>query len=126
MKKLVLAFVMASASLSLVSAPMLRAQDTITIKDPAEYNTYQNAFTQKTPCQGCGPGELSDGLSQSVVKSAVLDSLIDTYQGLGDADKTLGAASRLLQVDAINMKAIFGRSLSRRASAARPSIRRLA
>ena len=44
---------------------------------------------------------------QSVVKSAVLDSLIDTYQGLQDADNTLSAASRLLQVDPSNMKAIF-------------------
>ena len=49
MKKLVFAFVLALASLSLVSAPLLRAQDTITIKDPAEYNTYQNAFAQKDP-----------------------------------------------------------------------------
>jgi hypothetical protein len=44
---------------------------------------------------------------QSVVKNSVLDSLIDTYQGLQDADKTLSAASRLLQVDPSNMKAIF-------------------
>jgi hypothetical protein len=43
----------------------------------------------------------------SVVKAAVLDQLIDAYQGLRDADKTLGAASRLLQVDPNNMKAIF-------------------
>jgi len=108
MKKLVLAFVMASASLSLVSAPMLRAQDTITIKDPAEYNTYQNAFTQKDPhAKAAALESFLTAYPQSVVKSAVLDSLIDTYQGLGDADKTLGAASRLLQVDAINMKAIF-------------------
>ncbi len=42
MKKLVFASVMALASISLVCAPMLRAQDsTITIKDPAEYNAYQ-------------------------------------------------------------------------------------
>jgi hypothetical protein len=44
---------------------------------------------------------------QSVVKNSVLDSLIDTYQGLQDADNTLSAASRLLQVDPSNMKAIF-------------------
>jgi hypothetical protein len=33
--------------------------------------------------------------------------LLDAYQGLSDADKTLSAASRLLQVDPNNMKAIF-------------------
>ncbi len=41
------------------------------------------------------------------MKNAVLDELIDTYQQLGDPDKTLSAASRLLQVDPNNMKAIF-------------------
>jgi hypothetical protein len=108
MKKLVFAFVLASASLSLVIAPMLRAQDTITIKDPAEYNTYQNAFTQKDPTAKASALEsFLTAYPQSVVKSAVLDSLIDTYQGLGDADKTLSAATRLIQVDPTNMKAIF-------------------
>jgi hypothetical protein len=108
MKKLVFASVMALASLSLVSAPMLRAQDSITIKDPAEYNTYQNASTQSDPkAKAAALESFLLAYPQSVVKGAVLDSLIDTYQGLGDADKTLGAASRLLQVDANNMKAIF-------------------
>jgi hypothetical protein len=47
MKKSVFASVMALAILSLFTAPMLRAQDSITIKDPAEFNTYNNA------CGGC-------------------------------------------------------------------------
>jgi len=108
MKKLVFASVMALASITLVSAPMLRAQDSITIKDPQEFNAYQMANTQtdaKTKA-----GQLEDFLTkypQSVVKAAVLDSLIDTYQSLQDADHTLSAASRLLQVDPNNMKAIF-------------------
>jgi hypothetical protein len=108
MKKLVFAFVLALASLSMVVAPMLRAQDTITIKDPAEYNTYQNAFAQKDPTAKAAALEsFLQAYPQSVVKNAVLDSLIDTYQGLGDADKTLGAATRLIQLDPNNMKAIF-------------------
>ena len=45
MKKFVFASVMAVASFSLVSAPTLRAQDTISIKDPAEFNAYQMATT---------------------------------------------------------------------------------
>ena len=50
MKKLVFASVMALASISLVAAPMLRAQDsTITIKDPQEFNAYQMANTQTDP-----------------------------------------------------------------------------
>jgi hypothetical protein len=87
---------------------MLRAQDSITIKDPAEFNTYQNCSTQTDPkAKATCLESFLTAYPQSVVKSAVLDSLIDTYQGLGDANKTLSAASRLLQVDPGNMKAIF-------------------
>jgi hypothetical protein len=42
-----------------------------------------------------------------VVKQAVLDMLVDTYQSLGDPAKTLSAASRLLQMDPNNLKAIL-------------------
>ncbi len=108
MKKLVFASVMALASISLVPAPTLRAQDSITIKDPAEFNAYSQCSTQadpkvKAPC-------LETFLTtypQSVVKKAVLDMLIDTYQQLGDADHALSAATRLLQVDPGNMKALY-------------------
>jgi tetratricopeptide (TPR) repeat protein len=110
MKKLVFASVMALASLSLVYAPTLRAQDsgTITIKDPAEYNAYQMATTQSDPKAKAAAAEsFLQTYPQSVVKKAVLDMLVDTYQGLGDADKALSAAGRLLQLDPSNMKAIF-------------------
>jgi hypothetical protein len=113
MKKLVLASVMALASISLVTAPTLRAQaaqssDQITIQNPAEFNAYQTASTQTDPAAKAKA--LEDFLTaypQSVVKKAVLDDLIDTYQAMKDADKQLGAASRLLQVDPANMKAIY-------------------
>ena len=110
MKKLVFASVMALASISLVYAPTLRAQDsgTITIKDPAEYNAYQMATTQSDPRAKAAASEsFLQTYPQSVVKKAVLDMLVDTYQGLGDGDKALSAASRLLQIDPNNMKAIF-------------------
>jgi hypothetical protein len=110
MKKFVFASVMALASISLVSAPTLRAQDSdqITIKDPAEFNAYQMATTQSDPkAKAAGLESFLQTYPQSVVKSAVLDLLVDTYQQLGDGDKALGPASRLLQVDPNNMKAIF-------------------
>jgi hypothetical protein len=108
MKKLIFASVLALASVSLVSAPMLRAQDSIVIKDPAEFNTYQLATSQADPkAKAVALESFLTAYPQSVVKNSVLDSLIDTYQGLQDADKTLSAASRLLQVDPSNMKAIF-------------------
>jgi hypothetical protein len=108
MKKFVFASVMAMASISFAFTPTLRAQDSITIKDPTEFNAYQTASTQGDPkAKAPALESFLQTYPQSVVKSAVLDSLIDTYQGLGDADKTLSAASRLLQVDPSNMKAIF-------------------
>src|ERR1039458_6530549 len=107
MKKFVFAYAIALVSICLLAAPMLRAQD-ITIKDPAEFNAYQFAASQtdaKTKAS-----QLENFLQtypQSVVKNSVLDQLMDTYQGMGDNDKALGAATRLLQVDPNNMKAVF-------------------
>ena len=108
MKKLIFASVLALASVSLVSAPMLRAQDSIVIKDPAEFNTYQMATSQADPkAKAMALESFLKAYPQSIVKNSVLDSLIDTYQSLQDADNTLSAATRLLQVDPSNMKAIF-------------------
>ena len=110
MKKFVFAFVLALVYICLVSSPTLKAQDsdTISIKDPTEFNAYQMATTQNDPKIKASALEgFLQTYPQSVVKKAVLDLLIDTYQGIGDADKALGAASRLLQVDPNNMKAIF-------------------
>jgi hypothetical protein len=111
MKKVVFASAMALASMSLVSTPALRAQDTgqtIQIQDPAEFNSYQNATTQTDPAQKCAALEsFISTYPQSVVKKAVLDQMIDCYQQSNNPDKTLSAASRLLQVEPNNMKAIF-------------------
>lgn len=109
MKKTIVATLMLLASLSLV-APALRAQDSdqITIKDPAEFNAYQTATAQTDPSARAAAIEsFLQAYPQSVVKKAVLDQLIDTYQGQGDADRALGAASRMLQLDANNLKAIL-------------------
>jgi hypothetical protein len=106
MKKLVLAFVMAMAITSLVPAPTLRAQD-ISIKDPAEYNAFSTANTQADPkAKASGLEDFLTKYPQSVVKNLVLSTLIDTYQQLGDGDHALSAATRLLQVDPSNFKAI--------------------
>jgi hypothetical protein len=110
MKKLFFASAMAVASLSLVSMPALRAQDAsqITIQDPAEFNSYQNAITQTDPGQKAAALEgFLQTYPQSVVKKAVLDQLIDCYNQLNQPPKVIDAASRLLQVDPNNMKAIF-------------------
>jgi hypothetical protein len=110
MKKFVFASVMAMASLSLVPAHTLRAQDqsTLSIQDPAEYNAYQMATTQSDPkAKAAAIEDFLTKYPQSKAKKIVLDMLIDTYQGLGDTDHTLSAASRMLQVDPSNLKAIY-------------------
>jgi hypothetical protein len=111
MKKLVVASAMALACVSLVSAPALRAQessDQITIQNPQEFNAYQQASTQTDPAQKAAALEsFLETYPQSVVKKAVLDELIVTYQGLNEPEKALSAASRLLQVDPNNMRAIY-------------------
>jgi hypothetical protein len=110
MKKLVLAQVMVLASICLVSAPTLRAQDSgqITIQNPAEYNAYQQANTQTDDATKAKA--LEDFLTaypQSVVKKAVLVDLIGTYRQLKNTDGILSAASRVLQIDPNNLDAIY-------------------
>lgn len=110
MKKLVLASLMALASISLVPAPSLRAQDTgtITIKDPVEYQAYQNADTQSDPKVKAAAFEaFLTQYPQSVVKKDVLNTLINIYQGLNDSDHVLTACTRLLQMDPNNLKALL-------------------
>jgi tetratricopeptide (TPR) repeat protein len=88
---------------------MLRAQDsTITIKDPAEYNTFQNAYTQSDPkAKAAALESFLQAYPQSVAKGEAYDALIDAYMALNDGDRTLSASTRLLQVDPNNLKAIL-------------------
>jgi hypothetical protein len=107
MKKFVFASVLALGSISLVSAPTLRAQD-LTIKDPAEYNAYQMATTQSDPkAKAAALESFLSTYPQSVVKQVVLNDLVDLYQAIGDSDKELSADTRLLQVDPNNLKALL-------------------
>jgi hypothetical protein len=102
---------LALASILVLSAPMLRAQDTnstITIKDPAEFNAYQLFTTQTDPKAKAAAGEtFLTTYPQSVVKKDVLDDLMNTYQTIPDMDKALSAASRMLQLDPNYMRAIL-------------------
>jgi tetratricopeptide (TPR) repeat protein len=112
MKKLVSASAMALVSLSLIFMPSLRAQQagqgTIQITDPAEFNAYQYASTQSSPpAKAQALENFLTTYPNSVVKTPVLDALIDTYQAMNQPDKALSAANRLLQIDPTNTKAIF-------------------
>jgi hypothetical protein len=108
MKKFVFASVMALAGIGLTAVPQLHAQDPgqVTIKDPAEFNAYQMFSTQSDPKQKAAAGDsFLKTYPQSVVKSAVLDQMIDAYQQAGDSAGVLKTAQTLLQVDPNNLKA---------------------
>ena len=81
MKKLVFASVMALASISLVSAPMLRAQDS---RSPSRIRQSSTPIkwphTDRSKAKAAALESFLKTYPQSVVKSAVLDTLIDTYQ----------------------------------------------
>jgi hypothetical protein len=108
MKKLALASVMALASISLVPAPTLRAQDTSIALSGPEFNDYQNATTQADPkAKAAALETFLTTYPQTKVKNSVLDALVDAYWQTGDQAKALSACTRLLQVDPNNLKAIL-------------------
>jgi len=109
MNKLVFASAMALASMSLVSTPALRAQDSGQISlPPDQFNAYQNAMTQTNPSEKAAALEgFLQAYPQSPVKTTILDQLIDCYNQLNQPAKAIDAATRLLQADPNNMKAIF-------------------
>jgi hypothetical protein len=93
----------------MLASPMLRAQNsTVTIHDPGEYNAYVAATSQSDPrAKAVALENFLQAYPQSVVTGTVLDALIDIYQSLHDDANSLSAASRMLQVDPNNMKAIL-------------------
>ncbi len=119
MKKFSLASILASApviassmlfvGMSFTSASVSRAQgsDQITIKDPAEFNAYQTCYTAtdaKTKASACE--SFLTTYPQSIVKKAALDTLVDAYSTF-DSDKTVDAATRLMQIDPNNLKSMY-------------------
>jgi hypothetical protein len=110
MKKYLLISVAILVGFFLVATPLALAQDAsgqITIKNPAEYNSYQNAVSQTTPQAKAAACEaFLTAYPQSVVKLTILNQLLDAYTQF-DASKAVDAANRLLQVDPSNLKALY-------------------
>src|SRR5579862_6312080 len=123
MKKLVFASVVALASLGFVAGPTLHAQEAGQIQLPPEqYNAYQLATTQTDPAaKAKGLEDFLTKFPQSPVKQSVLDQLLDAYQQSNQPDKTLDAATRLLQVDPNNLKAILYSVLVKKAQCGKNS-----
>jgi len=107
MKKVVLALMLGIASSTICVVPAASAQD-ITIKDPAEFNTYQNAIGIAAPAAKAAA--LEDFLTkypQTVVKGQVLNALLTAYQAANDQPNMLKTAKRLLDADPNNLRAAF-------------------
>lgn len=116
MKKVVLVTVLAFASTALAVAPHAMAQGqssqsgTIQIKDQAEYNDYNNAIGQSDPkARAAAIESFLQKYPQSVVKPSLLEILMAIYSQppAADTTKALDAATRLLQVDPNNLRALF-------------------
>jgi len=106
MKKLFFASVMVLAGMA--AATQLKAQDNITIKDPAEFNAYQVAMNQTDPkSQASAIEGFLAAYPQSIVKKTVLGQLINAYQAAGDPDHTVSAATRLLEIEPNDMGALY-------------------
>jgi hypothetical protein len=122
MKKLVFASAMVLAGMSLATAAQLKAQDKVTIKDPAEFNAYQMASSQSDPKAKASAIEgFLTAYPQSVVKTMVLGDLLDAYTQSGDQVHELSAAKRLLEVDPANLKALYWAVVLEKAQCAKTS-----
>lgn len=78
-----------------------------TIKDPAEYNAYVTALNQSEPA--AKTQALETFLQQypnSVVKVSALELLMATYQQLGNPQKVIDTANRVLQAEPNNLRAL--------------------
>ena len=77
------------------------------IKDPAEYNAYMGAINATDPNMKASSLEsFLQSYPNSVMKTDALELLMRTYQQLGNVQKTVDAANRVLQADPNNVTAL--------------------
>ena len=77
------------------------------IKDPAEYNAYVSAIQTQDPAAKATQIEaFLQTYPNSVMKEDALVTLMGAYQGAGNASKTIDTASRVLQANPNNVRAL--------------------
>jgi tetratricopeptide (TPR) repeat protein len=77
------------------------------IKDPAEYNAYVGAIQQSDPAAKIsGLEAFVTQYPNSVMKTQALEILMGTYQQTGNQAKTMDAATKLIQADPNNVRAL--------------------
>ncbi|HEV8523438.1 MAG TPA: hypothetical protein VGQ71_02975 [Terriglobales bacterium] len=88
------------------------------IKDPAEYNAYIAAIREQNPqAQVQALESFVQQYPNSVVREEALEQLMAAYEKTGNAAKTTETASRLLQVNPNNIRALALLAYTRRAAA---------
>ncbi|HZS29477.1 MAG TPA: hypothetical protein VFB76_19785, partial [Candidatus Angelobacter sp.] len=98
--------------------PAAQPQQKKEIKDPAEYNAYVNAMGVADPATKANA--LEQFITQypnSVVKDDALEQLMGAYQQSGNLPKAQDAATRVLQVNPNNVRALLVLAYSKRLSA---------
>jgi hypothetical protein len=108
MKKFLVAFLLA-CTLAAAVVPFAAAQTAPKpqIKDPAEYNAYVNAVQQSDPAAKAQAIEaFLQTYSNSVMKEEALVQLMGAYQQSSNASKTIDTASRILQANPSNVRAL--------------------
>jgi tetratricopeptide (TPR) repeat protein len=89
------------------TAPAASPSAAPVIKDPAEYNAYVGAVQQKDPAaQISGLEAFVTQYPNSVMKNQALEILMGAYQGTGNQQKTIDTASKLVQADPNNVRAL--------------------
>jgi len=124
MKKSLVTLVLALAAVAPAQQPAAPAaqaqppQQKKEIKDPAEYNTYIAALREANPqAQAQAFENFLQQYPNTVVKEDALEQLMAAYEKLGNATKTTDAASRILQVDPNNIRALALLAYTKRATA---------
>jgi len=108
MKKLlvVILLIFTMAGMMVPQAVAQAAQKPV-IKDPAEYNAYVNAIQQSNPAAKAQAIEaFLQTYPNSVMKEDALVALMGAYQQAGNASKTIDTASRVLQANPNNVRAL--------------------
>jgi tetratricopeptide (TPR) repeat protein len=108
MMKSLVAFLLA-CTLAAAVVPFAAAQTAQKpqIKDPAEYNAYVNAVQQSDPAAKAQAIEaFVQTYPNSVMKEDALVALMGAYQQSNNASKTIDTASRILQANPNNIRAL--------------------
>ncbi|HZD31558.1 MAG TPA: hypothetical protein VE779_07835 [Candidatus Angelobacter sp.] len=108
MKKSLVAFLLVcTLAMAVIPYAAAQAPQKPQIKDPAEYNAYVNAVQQSDPAAKSQAIEaFLQTYPNTVMKEEALVQLMGAYQQSNNASKTIDTASRILQVNPSNIRAL--------------------